>query len=152
MADEIPPHHLELLPRVLSIQSHVAAGRVGNRAALFPLALHRFDCDALNTVSFSNHTGYPSVAGSRLSAEGLAELLGGLEKNGFLTPTKGRRGYDYVLTGYVGRAETLSGIWGAIVRMVVEEEEGGGGGGGKKKKGRGRRPLVVVDPVMVSFG
>ena len=139
-----PPHHLERLPRVLSIQSHVAAGRVGNCAALFPLALHRLDCDAINTVSFSNHTGYPSVAGSRLSAEGLRELLGGLEKNGFLSASKGRRGYDYVLTGYVGRAETLSGIRGAIERMVYEEEEGEG----RRKKKKKSRPLVVVDPVM----
>lgn len=148
-----PPHHLERLPRVLSIQSHVAAGRVGNCAALFPLALHRLDCDAINTVSFSNHTGYPSVAGSRLSAEGLQELLAGLEKNGFLAASKGRRGYDYVLTGYVGRAETLSGIRGAIERMVFEEEEEGGTGGGegkkrKRKKKKKSRPLVVVDPVM----
>ena len=69
-----PPHHLESLPKVLSIQSHVAAGRVGNRAALFPLALHRLDCDSINTVSFSNHTGYKTVRGSRLSAEGLEEV------------------------------------------------------------------------------
>ena len=133
-----PPHHLERLPRVLSIQSHVAAGRVGNRAALFPLALHRLDCDAVNTVSFSNHTGYPTVAGSRLSAEGLEELLGGLERNGFLTASRGRRGYDYILTGYVGRAETLSAIKGAIETMLV---------GGSQKGSQ--RPLVVVDPVMV---
>lgn len=135
-----PPHHLEQLPRVLSIQSHVASGRVGNCAALFPLMLHRFDCDAINTVSFSNHTGYPSVAGSRLSAEGLSDLLGGLERNGFLRASRGRRGYDYVLTGYVGRADTLAGIKGAIEGMVKVEEEG-------SKRSR-RRPLVVVDPVM----
>jgi len=136
-----PPHHLERLPRVLSIQSHVASGRVGNRAALFPLALHRLDCDAINTVSFSNHTGYPRVSGSRLSAEGLEELLAGLDANGFLGSSRGRRGYDYVLTGYVGRAETLSAIKRAIERMVKSDD-----GNGNEKS---RRPLVVVDPVMV---
>ena len=127
-------------PRALSIQSHVASGRVGNRAALFPLALHRLDCDAINTVSFSNHTGYPRVSGSRLSAEGLEELLAGLDANGFLGSSRGRRGYDYVLTGYVGRAETLSAIKRAIERMVKSDD-----GNGNEKS---RRPLVVVDPVM----
>ena len=145
-----PPHHLERLPRVLSIQSHVASGRVGNRAALFPLALHRLDCDAINTVSFSNHTGYPKVAGSRLSAEGLEELLSGLDANGFLGSSKGgRRGYDYVLTGYVGRAETLSGIKKAIEKMVKGSDDGNGNGKEKGSENSRRRPLVVVDPVMV---
>ena len=59
-----------------------------------------------------------------------------MEQNGFLLAdsSSGRGGYDYVLTGYVGRAETLSGIKKAIEKMVA---------GGKQGR---RRPLVVVDP------
>jgi pyridoxine kinase len=36
---------------ILSIQSHVAFGRVGNRAAVFPLERLGFDVVAVNTVS-----------------------------------------------------------------------------------------------------
>jgi hypothetical protein len=47
--------------RVLSIQSHVVSGKVGNRAAIFPLQLLGFDADFINSVNFSNHTKYPIV-------------------------------------------------------------------------------------------
>jgi pyridoxine kinase len=46
--------------RVLSIQSHVVSGYVGNKAAVFPLQLLGFDVDFINSVQFSNHTGYPN--------------------------------------------------------------------------------------------
>ena len=42
---------------MLSIQSHVVSGYVGNKSATFPLQLLGFDVDPLNTVHFSNHTG-----------------------------------------------------------------------------------------------
>lgn len=44
-------------PRVLSIQSHVVHGHVGNKCAVFPLQLLGFDVDPINSVQFSNHTG-----------------------------------------------------------------------------------------------
>ena len=43
--------------RVLSVQSHVVSGYVGNRAAVFPLQLLGIDVDAINSLQFSNHTG-----------------------------------------------------------------------------------------------
>ena len=46
--------------RVLSIQSHVVSGSVGNKSAVFPLQLLGFDVDFINSVQFSNHTGYPN--------------------------------------------------------------------------------------------
>ena len=46
--------------RVLSLQSHVVHGYVGNKAAVFPLQLLGFEVDVVNTVQFSNHTGYSS--------------------------------------------------------------------------------------------
>jgi hypothetical protein len=48
--------------RVLSIQSHVVSGYVGNRCAVFPLQLLGFDVDFVNTVNFSNHTGKQASA------------------------------------------------------------------------------------------
>ncbi len=47
--------------RVLTVQSHVVYGCVGNSAAVFPLQLLGFNVNALNSVQFSNHTGYPVV-------------------------------------------------------------------------------------------
>lgn len=46
---------------MLSFQSHVVSGYVGNKAAVFPLQLLGFDVDFINSVQFSNHTGYNSV-------------------------------------------------------------------------------------------
>jgi pyridoxal kinase len=43
--------------RLLSVQSHVVSGYVGNRAAIFPLQLLGIDVDAINSLQFSNHTG-----------------------------------------------------------------------------------------------
>ena len=48
-------------PRVLSIQSHVVHGYVGNKCAVLPLQLHGFDVDPINSVQFSNHTGKQAV-------------------------------------------------------------------------------------------
>ncbi len=43
---------------ILSIQSHVAYGHVGNASAVFPM--QRLGCEVwpIHTVQFSNHTGY----------------------------------------------------------------------------------------------
>ena len=53
---------------ILSIQSHVVYGHVGNAAAVFPL--QRIGCEVwpLNTVQFSNHTGYPDFRGQAFDA------------------------------------------------------------------------------------
>lgn len=54
-----PP--LPRMPRVLSVQSHVVSGYVGNRAAVFPLQVLGMDVDFVNSVQLSNHTGYDSI-------------------------------------------------------------------------------------------
>src|SRR4051794_19034875 len=52
--------------RVLSVQSHVVYGYVGNKSAIFPLQLLGIEADFINTVQFSNHTGTASISrGSR---------------------------------------------------------------------------------------
>uniref|UniRef100_A0A8C0SIM8 Pyridoxal kinase n=1 Tax=Canis lupus familiaris TaxID=9615 RepID=A0A8C0SIM8_CANLF len=77
--------------RVLSIQSHVVRGYVGNRAATFPLQVLGFEIDALNSVQFSNHTGYAHWKGQVLNSDELHELYEGLKLNDV-------NKYDYVLT------------------------------------------------------
>ncbi|CEG49527.1 pyridoxal kinase [Plasmopara halstedii] len=61
--------------RVLSIQSHVVQGYVGNKSAVFPLQILGFDVDPINSVQFSNHTGYATFTGRRLTGDELHELL-----------------------------------------------------------------------------
>ncbi|CAF1111703.1 unnamed protein product [Rotaria sordida] len=88
------------IPRALSIQSHVVYGYVGNKCAAFILQLYGFDVDLINSVHFSNHTGYKTVKGSRLSVDELRNIFQGLLTNNLLE-------YDYILTGYMGSGELL---------------------------------------------
>eukprot|EP00759_Apiculatamorpha_spiralis_P011850 PhF_6_TR19030/c0_g1_i2/m.27940/K00868/pdxK, pdxY; pyridoxine kinase len=96
--------------RILSIQSHVVHGYVGNRAAVLPLQSLGFDVDVINTVVFSNHTAYPTVKGAKMTASEFNTLWEGLDSNGFLDS------YDYVLTGYLGLPETID----AIIHRITE--------------------------------
>lgn len=79
--------------RVLSIQSHVVRGYVGNKSATFPLQVLGFEVDSVNSVQFSNHTGYAHWRGQVLAAEELNVLYEGIKLNNV-------NHYDYVLTGY----------------------------------------------------
>ncbi|CAG6016410.1 unnamed protein product [Menidia menidia] len=79
--------------RVLSIQSHVVRGYVGNKSASFPLQVLGFEVDSINSVQFSNHTGYSHWKGQVLTADELHVLYEGIKLNNV-------HQYDYVLTGY----------------------------------------------------
>uniref|UniRef100_A0AC11DKQ2 Pyridoxal kinase n=1 Tax=Ovis aries TaxID=9940 RepID=A0AC11DKQ2_SHEEP len=67
--------------RVLSIQSHVVRGYVGNRAATFPLQVLGFEVDAVNSVQFSNHTGKALVS-AILAEPGVGMGSGPLDSGG----------------------------------------------------------------------
>ena len=84
--------------RFLSLQSHVAYGYVGNRAATFPLQRLGHEVWAVNTVEFSNHTGYGAWRGRTAPADQVAEIVQGIEALGLLQRC------DALLTGYVGDA------------------------------------------------
>ena len=84
--------------RFLSLQSHVAYGYVGNRAATFPLQRLGHEVWAVNTVEFSNHTGYGAWRGRTAPADQVAEIVAGIEALGMLSRC------DVLLTGYVGDA------------------------------------------------
>lgn len=81
---------------ILSIQSHVAYGYVGNRAAVFPLQRLGFDVTAINTVQFSNHPGYGQFEGDVCTPDHLQRLISGLRAQGVLDQMNG------LLTGYMG--------------------------------------------------
>ena len=93
---------------ILSIQSSVAYGHVGNSAAVFPLQRLGIETWAVNTVHFSNHTGYGEWRGPLLSTEDLREVIRGVEERGAL----GR--LSAVLSGYQGGEEV-----GAVVLETV---------------------------------
>lgn len=78
---------------MLSIQSHVVRGYVGNKSATFPLQVLGFEVDSVNSVQFSNHTGYSHWKGQVLTAEELGILYEGIKLNKV-------NHYDYILTGY----------------------------------------------------
>uniref|UniRef100_A0A8I3P3Y0 Pyridoxal kinase n=1 Tax=Canis lupus familiaris TaxID=9615 RepID=A0A8I3P3Y0_CANLF len=99
--------------RVLSIQSHVVRGYVGNRAATFPLQVLGFEIDALNSVQFSNHTGYAHWKGQVLNSDELHELYEGLKLNNV-------NKYDYVLTGYTRDKSFLASVVD-IVRELKQQ-------------------------------
>ncbi|XP_068602475.1 pyridoxal kinase-like [Brachionichthys hirsutus] len=79
--------------RVLSVQSHVVRGYVGNKSAIFPLQVLGFEVDSINSVQFSNHTGYGHWKGQVLTADELNVLYEGIKLNNVTH-------YDYILTGY----------------------------------------------------
>ena len=67
---------------VISIQSQVAFGHVGNSAAVFPMQVHGIDVVAVPTTLLSNRPGYPTIRGRVLDAQLLADLLLGIEERG----------------------------------------------------------------------
>ncbi|KAK2585433.1 hypothetical protein KPH14_010100 [Odynerus spinipes] len=100
-------------PRILSIQSHVVSGYVGNKSATFPLQLLGFDVDTINSVQLSNHTGYKVVKGQVLNDKDLDELVHGLAENDL-------DNYTHLLTGYVGSASFLKRI--AILVKALKQK------------------------------
>ena len=97
--------------RILSVQSSVAYGHVGNAAATFPLQRLGHEVWAVPTVMLANHTGYPTAPGLRLTAEQVSDLVRGLEERGALDAC------DAVLSGYLGTAE-LAAVVGRTVDRV----------------------------------
>jgi pyridoxine kinase len=118
------------MPTVLSVQSWVACGNVGNTAALFPL--QRLGCEtwSLNTVVFSNHTGYERWRGDTVPASQIATLFEGIAELGVLPRC------DAVLSGYLGEAET-----GRVLLDIVA-----------RVKEANPRALFCCDPVMGDVG
>ncbi|MDB5987543.1 MAG: pyridoxal kinase [Nevskia sp.] len=115
---------------VLSIQSHVAYGHVGNAAAVFPLQCLGVEAVAIHTVQFSNHTGYGEFTGQVFGADHIRDVLKGLAARGVLPRCAA------VLSGYLGDAA----IGAAIVEAV-----------GQVKRAN-PQAIYLCDPVMGDVG
>ena len=96
---------------ILSIQSHVAYGHVGNSAAVFPLQRMGVEVWPIHTVQFSNHTGYGRWQGRVFDAALIRELVGGIEQRGALSECDG------VLSGYMGGADIGAAILDAVATV-----------------------------------
>jgi pyridoxine kinase len=96
---------------ILSIQSSVAYGHVGNSAAVFPLQRLGIEVWPVLTVHFSNHTGYGSFRGPVLPADQIAEVLRGVEERGVLP------GCDAVLSGYMGDVSLGHVVLDAVAKV-----------------------------------
>ena len=96
---------------LLSIQSHVAYGHVGNAAAVFPLQRLGIEVWPIHTVQFSNHTGYGAWRGQVFEASLIREMVQGIEERGVLVRCDG------LLSGYMGSAETGAAILDAVDRV-----------------------------------
>jgi pyridoxine kinase len=114
------------MPTVLSIQSWVACGNVGNCAALFPLQRLGVETWSLNTVAFSNHTGYGKWRGGAVPALEIASLFEGIAELGVLGHC------DAVLSGYLGEPAV-----GPVLLDIVA-----------RVKQANPRALYCCDPVM----
>lgn len=114
------------MPLVISIQSQVAYGHVGNSAAAIPMRALGIEVVEVPTALLSNHPHYPTMRGRILEADLVADLLLGLEERGL--PDRAAA----ILSGFMGRAETAE----AVARFVT--------------RARRRNPelLFACDPVM----
>jgi len=111
---------------ILSLQSWVAYGHVGNAAAIFPLQRLGAEVWAVHTVQFSNHTGYGDWAGEVFSAKTISALVEGIARRGAFARC------DAVLSGYLGAREIGEAVLGAV----------------SKAKAANPRALYCCDPVI----
>ncbi len=96
---------------LISIQSHVAYGHVGNSAAVFPLQRMGVEVWPIHTVQFSNHTGYGDFKGQVFGAPLIRDLIAGIEARGVLGECDG------LLSGYLGDAQIGSAILDAVATV-----------------------------------
>ncbi|TYP90307.1 pyridoxal kinase PdxY [Blastococcus xanthinilyticus] len=96
---------------VLSIQSHVAYGHVGNSSAVFSLQRLGVEVWPVHTVQFSNHTGYGAWTGRVYDGQSIDELVQGVADRGVLGSC------DAVLSGYLGSADIGHAVVGTVARV-----------------------------------
>lgn len=99
--------------KVLSIQSAVAYGHVGNSAAVFPLQRIGVEVMPVYTVTFSNHTGYGAWRGPLISPDDVREVITGIEERGVFPQI------DVILSGYQGSEGIADVILDAVARITA---------------------------------
>lgn len=97
---------------IISIQSQVVYGHVGNSAAVYPLQAKGFEVAAVPTALLSNHPHYPTMHGQILGADLVAGLLLGLEERGVVDTAR------VIMTGFLGTVETALVVAEFIERVL----------------------------------
>ncbi|ANG85662.1 pyridoxal kinase PdxY [Microbacterium aurantiacum] len=97
--------------KILSIQSAVAYGHVGNSAAVFPLQRIGVEVLPVYTVNFSNHTGYGAWRGPLIAPDDVAAVIEGIGERGVFGDI------DVVLSGYQGGEGIADVILDAVARV-----------------------------------
>lgn len=115
---------------ILSVQSSVSAGHVGNQAATLPLQRLGFEVWPIDTVIFSNHPAHGGHSGRIVESAEISTLIDGLESLDLWPDCAG------VLSGYLGRAETGAVIIDAVRRIRATRKD----------------MLFLCDPVMGDGG
>ncbi|WP_136056794.1 pyridoxal kinase PdxY [Microbacterium sp. K24] len=103
--------------KILSIQSAVAYGHVGNSAAVFPLQRIGVEVLPVYTVNFSNHTGYGAWRGPLIAPDDVREVITGIEERGVFGQV------DAVLSGYQGGEGIGDVIIDAVARVKAANPE-----------------------------
>lgn len=116
--------------KILSIQSSVAYGHAGNSSAVFPLQRLGHEVWPVNTVNFSNHTGYGEWRGPVFEPEVVADVITGVEERGVFGEC------DAVLSGYMGADVIADVILDAVSRV----------------KAANPKAIYCADPVMGDVG
>ncbi len=81
---------------IISIQSQVVHGHVGNSAAVLPMQAHGLNVAAVPTTLLSNHPGFETMRGRVLEPELVGDLLRGVEERGLVETSR------YIVSGYLG--------------------------------------------------
>ncbi|WP_018157471.1 pyridoxal kinase PdxY [Demetria terragena] len=116
--------------KILSIQSKVAYGHAGNSSAVFPLQRLGHEVWPVDTVHFSNHTGYGEWRGQVFEPQVVADVITGIEERGVFAEC------DAVLSGYMGADAISEVILDAVARV----------------KAANPKAIYCADPVMGDVG
>lgn len=120
------PRTMPMATSIISIQSQVVHGHVGNSAAVLPMQAHGLNVAAVPTTLLSNHPGFETMRGRVLEPELVGDLLRGVEERGLIETSR------YIVSGYLGSRAN-----GEVVAAFV-------------KRARQLNPdiIYICDPVM----
>jgi len=102
---------------ILSIQSHVSYGHVGNAAGVFILQRMGFDVWPVHTVLFSNHPGYGTFQGHTVDPVLIENIISGIEGHGVFPRCQA------VIGGYIGSAATGEVLLDSVQRVKMANPE-----------------------------
>ncbi|PQZ27096.1 pyridoxal kinase [Ochrobactrum vermis] len=98
-----------MITSIISIQSQVVHGHVGNSAAVLPMQAHGLNVAAVPTTLLSNNPHFETMRGRVLESELVGDLLRGVEERGLIETSR------YIVSGYLGSQAN-----GDVVAAFVE--------------------------------